>query len=89
MVWGRVTSAGKTQLVTIPGNLTAHRYIDELLQPHVVPFIHNQGLILMHDNAPAHRARITSQFLHANNVSILRPWTALSPDLTPSNIYET
>ncbi|GFS21297.1 transposable element Tcb2 transposase [Elysia marginata] len=71
MVWGGITAAGKTPLVTVHGNLTARRYIDEILRPHVVPAVHNQGLTFMQDNAPAHRARITSQFLYENNIPVL------------------
>ncbi|GFS10277.1 transposable element Tc1 transposase [Elysia marginata] len=51
MVWGGITAAGKTPLVPVHGNLTARRYIDEILRPHVVPAIHNQGLTFMQDNA--------------------------------------
>ncbi|GFR82544.1 transposable element Tcb1 transposase [Elysia marginata] len=83
MVWGGITAAGKAPLVTVHGNLTARRYIDEILRPHVVPAIHNQGLTFMQDNAPAHRARITNQFLYENNIPVLHPWPPYSPDLNP------
>ncbi|GFS13645.1 transposable element Tcb2 transposase [Elysia marginata] len=83
MVWGGITAAGKTPLVTVHGNLTARRYIDEILRPHVVPAIHNQGLTFMQDNAPAHRARITNQFLYENNIPVLHPWPPYSPDMNP------
>ncbi|GFR80767.1 transposable element Tcb2 transposase [Elysia marginata] len=83
MVWGGITAAGKTPLVTVHGNLTARRYIDEILRPHVVPAIHNQGLTFMQDNALAHRARITNQFLHENNIPVPDPWPPYSPDLNP------
>ncbi|GFS10032.1 transposable element Tcb2 transposase [Elysia marginata] len=83
MVWGGITAAGKTPLVTVHGNLTARRYIDEILRPHVFPAIHNQGLTFMQDNAPAHRARITNQFLYENNIPVLHPLPPYSPDLNP------
>ncbi|GFR65550.1 transposable element Tcb2 transposase [Elysia marginata] len=83
MVWGGITAAGKTPLVTVHGNLTARRYIDGILRPHVVPAIHNQGLTFMQDKAPAHRARITNQFLYENNIPVLHPWPPYSPDLNP------
>ena len=35
----------------------------------------------MHDNAPAHRAAITTQFLQLSNITMLNPWPAHSPDL--------
>ncbi|GFR59753.1 transposable element Tcb2 transposase [Elysia marginata] len=83
MVWGGITAAGKTPLVTVHGNLMARQYIDEILCPYVVPAIHNQGLTFMQDNAPAHRARITNQFLYENNIPALHPSPPYSPDLNP------
>ncbi len=38
--------------------LNAQRYRDEILRPIVVPFIHDHHLILQHDNARPHVARI-------------------------------
>jgi hypothetical protein len=35
MMWAAMSRTGKTALVQIPGNLTAQRYCDEILQPHV------------------------------------------------------
>ena len=37
----------------------------------------------MHDNAPAHRAAITTQFLQLSNITMLNLWPAHSPDLNP------
>ena len=80
MVWGGITAAGKkTLLVTVRGNLTARRYIDEVLQPRVITTFQNQGFTFMHDKAPPHRAAITTQFMQANNISVLNPWPAYSP----------
>ena len=39
-------------------------------------------LRLLHDNAPAHKARIVTEFLKAENVTVL-PHPAYSPDLAP------
>ncbi len=38
--------------------LNAQRYRDEVLRPIVVPFIHDHHLMLQHDNAQPHVARI-------------------------------
>ena len=43
MVWGGIMSGQKTDLVVMQDNLTALRYIDDVLRPHVIPFLHNQG----------------------------------------------
>ena len=61
----------KQPLVTVCGNLTAWRYIDEVLQPHVIPVFQDQLFTFMHDNAPAHRAAITNQFMQVNNIPVL------------------
>ena len=37
MIWGAIAYARKTQLVHIPGNLSAARYRDEVLTPHILP----------------------------------------------------
>ena len=43
MVWAGVTVDRRTDLVVVPGILTGQRYIDEILRPHVVPFLHPMG----------------------------------------------
>jgi len=40
-----------------------------------VPFIHNHHLMLQHDNARPHVARICTQFLEAENIPVIAPWT--------------
>ena len=37
----------------------------------------------MQDNAPAHRAFVTRDWLRANNVQVFGPWSAKSPDMNP------
>ena len=63
--------------------LTGQRYIEEILRPHVVPFLRPMGNngIFQDDNARPHRARIVHGFLQANNVRRLE-WSAMSPDLS-------
>jgi transposase len=54
MVWGGFSWEARTQLVFIErGTLTAHRYIEEVLQDHAVGFaqLAGDGFIFMHDNA--------------------------------------
>ncbi len=66
----------------IDGILNAQRYHDEILRPIVVPFIHDHHLMLQHDNAWPHVARICTQFLDAENSPVLA-WPAYSPDMSP------
>ena len=84
MVWGAISSADRSPLIFINGNLTARRYIDEVIRPHLLPFLARNGNpTFQQDNAPAHRARLTQDFLNQNGVNVLRPWPAVSPDLNP------
>ncbi|ROL47475.1 Transposable element Tcb2 transposase [Anabarilius grahami] len=62
--------------------LMAQRYCDEILRPIVEPFIHDHHLMLQHDNAWPHVARICTQFLEAENIPFLA-WPAYSPDMSP------
>ncbi len=67
----------RTQVHFIDGILNAQRYRNEILRPIVVPFIHNHHLMLQHDNAQPHVARICAQFLEAENIA----WPAYSLDI--------
>ena len=82
MMWAAISHTGKTALVHIPGNLTAQRYCDEILQPHVLPLIQQNGARFQHDNARPYTARITTALLTNSSVAVL-PWPSKSPDLKP------
>ena len=84
MVWGGISTAGKTELVVIDGNLTAQRYRDEILQPTAVPYLRNMGndAVLQDDNARPHRARLVRNFLEREGITRME-WPACSPDLNP------
>ena len=57
--------------------------IDQVLRRHVVPhFARHQNKTFQQDNARAHTARVTGDFLQQNNVNVMN-WPALSPDLNP------
>ncbi|PIO12865.1 hypothetical protein AB205_0151530 [Aquarana catesbeiana] len=65
MVWAGVSYGQRTQVHFIDGILNVQRYHDEILRPIDVPFIHDHHLMLQHDNALPHVARICTQFLEA------------------------
>ena len=80
MVWGGISHWLKSQLVVIDGNLKAARYRDEILRPHVIPFLQQHNLTLQQDNARPHVAKICQVFLASNNVQPLG-WLPYSPNL--------
>ena len=85
MVWAGISAQGKTDLHVIDnGTLTALRYVNEILDVYVHPYAGAVGenFILMDDNARAHRARITDQYLEQATI-IHMEWPARSPDLNP------
>ncbi|KAJ4444397.1 hypothetical protein ANN_06189 [Periplaneta americana] len=83
MVWAGISSV--VELVFVDhGTLNAHRYIEGILQDHLMPFapIIGQKFIIMHDNARPHTARCVIQYLQ--EVGIRTPdWPARSLDLNP------
>ncbi len=81
MVWAGVCYGQRTQVHFIDSILNAQRYRDKILRPIVVPFIHDHHLMLQHDNARPHVARICTQFLEAENIPVLA-WPAYSPDMS-------
>lgn len=83
MVWGAIRYGGRSPLTFIQGNLNARRYIDNILEPVLVPFLQDlPEAVFQHDNARPHTAHVTLEFLAQNNVLQL-PWPARSPDLNP------
>ncbi len=83
MVWASVCCGQRTQVHFIDGILNAQRYREEILRPIVMPFIHDHHLMLQHDNARPHVARICTQFLEAESIPVLA-WPAYSPDMSPT-----
>ena len=81
-VWGAISNTGRSQLVRVQGNLTAAQYIQDILQPHVLPLMGTPGAVFQQDNARPHTARITVAYFNNQNIRTL-PWPSLSPDLSP------
>ncbi|GFW12857.1 transposable element Tcb2 transposase [Trichonephila clavipes] len=81
MVWAAITYHIRSTLIVMRGTLTSQRYVDDILRPHVVPFLNGlPGAIFQQDNARPHTARVDQDFLrHFETL----PWPARSPDLSP------
>ncbi|GFT29660.1 transposable element Tcb2 transposase [Trichonephila clavipes] len=63
------------------GTLTGQRYVDDVLRPHVGPFLNGlPEAIFQQDNARPHTARVAQDFLrHFQTL----PWPTRFPDLSP------
>ena len=66
----------KTDIVHVPDNLTAVRYRDEILQPHIMHVIDRQRELFQQDNARPHTTRVTMDYLEQSNINVL-PWPYL------------
>lgn len=85
LVWAGISSESRTELVIIEnGSLTSVRYVEEILNDHVGPFMVNLGedAIFMHDNARPHTGRIVNDYLQEMNITRME-WPARSPDINP------
>ncbi|GFX85517.1 transposable element Tc1 transposase [Trichonephila clavipes] len=81
MVWVAITYDSRFTLIVMRGTLTDQRYVDDILRPHVGPFLNGlPGAIFQQDNARTHTERVAQDFLLY--VQTL-PWLARSPDLSP------
>ena len=50
MVWGGISSRGRTAIVVVDGTLTGIRYRDEIIQAHVLSFVQQRNATLQQDN---------------------------------------
>ncbi|GFT54586.1 transposable element Tcb1 transposase [Trichonephila clavipes] len=80
-VWRRPAYDSRSTLIVMHGTLTGQRYVDDILRPHVGPFLNGlPGTIFHQDNARPQTARVAQDFLrHFQTI----PWPARSPDLSP------
>ncbi|GFY20072.1 transposable element Tcb2 transposase [Trichonephila clavipes] len=81
MVWGVIAYDNRSTLIVMRGTLMGQRYVDDILRPHVGPFLYGLPVaIFQQDNARPHTARVAQGFLrHLQTL----PWPARSPDLSP------
>ncbi|GFX39971.1 transposable element Tc1 transposase [Trichonephila clavipes] len=81
MVWGAIANDSRSTLIVMRGTLTGQRFVDDILRPHVGPFLNGlPGAIFQQDNARPHTTRVAQDFLHHFQTL---PWPARSPDLSP------
>lgn len=85
MIWAGISLEARTDLVVWErGTINAHRYIQDCLAPHVVPYAPFIGeqFMLMQDNARPHVANIVQHYLEDVGIRTI-VWIAPSPDLNP------
>ncbi|GFY31636.1 transposable element Tcb1 transposase [Trichonephila clavipes] len=83
MEWGGIGYHSRTPLVRIAGSLNSQRYISEVLEPVVLPFLQDlASAIFQQDNERPHVARIVQRFFVNHQIELL-PWSARSLDLSP------
>ncbi|GFV46263.1 transposable element Tcb2 transposase [Trichonephila clavipes] len=62
--WRRPAYDRRSPLIVMRGTLTGQRYVDDILQPHVGPFLNDlPGTIFQQDIARPHTARVAQDFL--------------------------
>ncbi|GFW93574.1 transposable element Tc1 transposase [Trichonephila clavipes] len=78
--WRRPAYDSRFTLIVMRGTLTGQRYVDDILRPHVGPFLNGlPGTFFQQDNARPHTARVVQDFLrHFQTL----PLPARSPDLS-------
>ncbi|GFW39424.1 transposable element Tcb1 transposase [Trichonephila clavipes] len=83
MVWRGIGYHSRTPLVRIAGTLNSQRYISEVLEPVVLPYIQRLATaIFPQDNARPRAARIVQRFFVNHQIELL-PWPTRSQDLSP------
>ncbi|GFV29015.1 DDE_3 domain-containing protein [Trichonephila clavipes] len=81
MVWGAIAYDCRSTLIVMHETLTGQRCVDDILRPHVGPFLNGlPGAIFQQDNARSHTSRVSQDFLR--HFQIL-PWPARFPKLAP------
>ena len=79
MVRGGISVRSRTELLVLNGTLTGQRYINEVLQPVVLPFVQQHHVVLQDDKARPHRARKYNSFcsrtLWIISIGLLDPLT--------------
>ncbi|GFU29555.1 uncharacterized protein TNCV_2408041 [Trichonephila clavipes] len=78
---GAIAYYSRSTLIVMRRTLTGQRYVDDILRPHVGPFLNGlPGAIFRQDNARSQTALVSQDYLrHFQTL----PWPARSPDLSP------
>ena len=91
MVWGAVSSAGKSSLIFVDAKakVNTQYYINRILRPFFqkdLRRLYPDGCcVFQQDPAPSHTSRKTIEYLNQRKIKYLPPrtWLANSPDCAP------
>ncbi|GFU05928.1 transposable element Tcb1 transposase [Trichonephila clavipes] len=66
---GAIAYDSRPTLIVMRGTLTGQRYVDDILRPHVGPFLNgHSGAIFQQDNARPHTAKVAQDFLRPDAI---------------------
>ena len=83
-VWGGISLFHRTPLHIFTERVTARVYIDQIIEPIVIPTFqaHQDLRVFQQDNARPHTARITMDVIRQQDFELM-PWPPYSPDMSP------
>ena len=70
IMWAVISNYSKRELVYVPGNLTAVRYRDEIIHPHLMHVIDRQRELFQQDKARSLTARLTMDYQNSRITSM-------------------
>ena len=82
MEWSGISYKHRPPLIFINGSLWVHRYVDVILRPLFVPFVHRHNVTFQQDNARVHVAQLNIGFRHQIKSYVMH-WPPYNPGLSP------
>ncbi|GFT55555.1 transposable element Tcb2 transposase [Trichonephila clavipes] len=80
MIWGAIAYDSRCTLIVMRGTLTGQGYVEDILRPHVGPFLHGlPGTIFQQNNARPHTARVAQDFQRHFHSSMASPLPRFVP----------
>lgn len=73
MMWGAISYNQRTSLVLVTGNLTAQRYHDKILQPHILPVINTERERFFSTTTPDHTQNVLLSTFLLTTTSLCYP----------------
>ncbi|GFV01449.1 uncharacterized protein TNCV_2960431 [Trichonephila clavipes] len=78
---GGIAYDSRSTLIVMRGTSTGQRYVDDILRPHLGPFLNSlPGAIFQQDNARQHTTRVAQDLIRYFQTL---PWPTRSPDWSP------